>query len=200
MNREDRRALREGPLLTNDGKRTIYATPGANAADHGPTCAETPIDHRCGDTEGDQGTTWAESSRMWSERIRAISDLHQNTKTSGGAVTGYCCECNWQWPCPTYHIAAGWGVESYHECEEAGWCKHREVPMNRREVNLILMERLSEALAKAKTTQGWCDLCQEFHTAPVCEHGFMIGHCTACLLAKRGRNASPAGRRCRGAT
>jgi hypothetical protein len=50
---------------------------------------------------------------------------------------------------------------------------------------LILMERLSEALAKAKTTQGWCDLCQEFHTAPVCEHGFMIGHCTACLLAKR---------------
>lgn len=34
----------------------------SRAADHGPTCAETPIDHACGATEMDQGETWQQHS------------------------------------------------------------------------------------------------------------------------------------------
>lgn len=96
----------------------------SNAADHGPTCADTPIDHSCGDTEADQGVTWREASANRSARLKAICDLHCQQKAgngSTGALTGYCAACTDEpWPCPTYHEAAGWNRDE----DEAHWCPH----------------------------------------------------------------------------
>ena len=58
--------------------------PESNADDHGPTCAETPHDHRCGDTEMDQGETWREHSirqeRMKVALHQRLTAVHQELK------------------------------------------------------------------------------------------------------------------------
>lgn len=64
--------------------------------------------------------------RPLEDRINMVAGLHGPTHSPGGAVTGYCSECQIQWPCPTYHIAVGW---EYHDCEEKGWCEHAGVTM-----------------------------------------------------------------------
>lgn len=96
----------------------------SNAADHGPTCADTPIDHRCGDSEADQGVTWAEGARIDSEKLQRISGMHSKVEGANGTTDGTCAECGHPWPCPTAHIANGWGLDSFYECEDAGFCSH----------------------------------------------------------------------------
>lgn len=98
-----------------------------NESDHGATCGDTSVDHRCGDTEADQGGTWREITTMHSERNQRIAQMHTKVKGSGGMTDGTCAECGHLWPCPTYHVAVGWGLDTFYECEEAGWCSHAGV-------------------------------------------------------------------------
>lgn len=96
-----------------------------SASDHGPTCADTPIDHHCGDTEEDQGVTWSQALKTMSERCRLIASYHHKAVYEGGGTDGYCVECETVWPCRTYHIAAGWGQGD--ECWADHWCDHAKV-------------------------------------------------------------------------
>lgn len=61
--------------------------------------------------------------------LESIKSLHRNASIAGGAVTGYCAECDWQWPCPTAHLAHGWGDVAV--CAEQGWCSHAGVPLTK---------------------------------------------------------------------
>lgn len=61
------------------------------------------------------------------EALSLIVGLHQQVRDVGGMTSGYCAECSWQYPCPTVHLANGWG--EIQECEEAGWCEHAGVPL-----------------------------------------------------------------------
>lgn len=112
------------PTRDAEDKSAGSVSTRSNAADHGPTCAETPIDHRCGDTEQDQGVTWAEGLRIDSEKLHRIIGLHAKTEGVSGTTDGSCSECGHPWPCPTYHVAAGWGLDSFYECEDAEFCSH----------------------------------------------------------------------------
>lgn len=58
--------------------------------------------------------------------LQRIRSLHVVTEAPGGAVTGYCCECASPWPCPTVHIANGWG-DGEDDCYATGWCHHAGV-------------------------------------------------------------------------
>ena len=62
--------------------------------------------------------------------LEQISHMHRKIDSGGGMTSGECAECSWQWPCPTYHVAQGWG-DSYHDCAEQGWCEHEAVPLER---------------------------------------------------------------------
>lgn len=103
---------------------------GGNREDHGPTCAETPLDHRCGDTESDQGVTWSEWVHTLNERIQRIRGFHVNVEVDGGAVTGYCAECQQPYPCQTAHIANGWD-DGENDCYATGWCHHAGVKVEK---------------------------------------------------------------------
>ncbi len=66
----------------------------SNAADHGPTCAETPHDHRCGDTEMDQGESWqAHSTRQKAMKValhQRLNATHQELKDLEGIMAEEC--------------------------------------------------------------------------------------------------------------
>lgn len=64
-----------------------------------------------------------------SEQLERIKNMHRKSEGEGGMTSGYCCECDYLWPCPTYHVAAGWGLDSFHDCAEARWCSHAEIVM-----------------------------------------------------------------------
>jgi hypothetical protein len=106
--------------------------------DHGPTCADSPLDHHCGysrrdDAESDQGVTWREWSDTLMERARQIASLHVKLVGAGGMTDGTCAECAHPWPCQTAHIAKGWGYgdgttgEIPSDCFAEGWCHHEAV-------------------------------------------------------------------------
>lgn len=107
-------------------RERVHKSEGANVNQHGSTCATTPIDHRCGDTEQDQMVTWGEWAKTTGEQRRRILDIHSKTDAGGGATSGFCSECDHAWPCQTYHIAAGWG-DGEENCYADGWCSHAQV-------------------------------------------------------------------------
>lgn len=115
----------------------VFAVEGdgvSNAADHGPTCADTPIDHRCGDTEADQGGTWREAVRDANRKLHIIADMHTQTEAGGGLTSGVCAECGTAWPCRTAHWANGWGPgeglsPNDPDCYVTGWCVHTNTPV-----------------------------------------------------------------------
>lgn len=55
-------------------------------------------------------------------RLDAIIRLHCKTVGQGGVTTGYCSACDYVWPCPTVHLANGWG--DFDDCFDEGWCDH----------------------------------------------------------------------------
>jgi hypothetical protein len=100
-------------------------------------CGESPMDHACGvslhpnyDPEvghDDQGVSHDEWSSTQGEKLHRISNMHVKVQGEGGMSDGTCAECWHPWPCPTYHVAAGWGLDSFYDCEDEGWCSHAEV-------------------------------------------------------------------------
>lgn len=99
-----------------------------SAEDHGPTCADSPIDHYCGEahrgvTESDQGTTWREAAMNTSLRFQSIAGMHEKIINEDGSTDGTCAECSHPHPCPTYHLAVGWNPDE----DEEGWCPHAAV-------------------------------------------------------------------------
>lgn len=62
--------------------------------------------------------------------LEKITFLHHK-KVADGMTDGSCAECGLPWPCATYHVASLWGVDSYLDCEDQGWCSHESVPMAR---------------------------------------------------------------------
>ena len=99
----------------------------ANADQHGATCADTPLDHSCGDTDAeiDQGVTWRQMVTIQSETMRAVAALHVKVEGPGGTSDGTCAECWHLYPCRTRHLCNGWGDGD--ECFESGWCEHAKV-------------------------------------------------------------------------
>lgn len=63
------------------------------------------------------------------ELLEEIADLHSKTVTGDGGTDGYCSECQWLWPCKTYHIAKGYGSDAHNACVDANWCSHEQVKM-----------------------------------------------------------------------
>ena len=57
-----------------------------------------------------------------------IARLHQPDVDAIGGNSGFCAECDWAWPCRTWHLAAGHGHRD--DCEEQGWCEHAGVPVS----------------------------------------------------------------------
>lgn len=108
---------------------------GLIPADH--RCDQSPGDHFCGvaahpnhvegEDHDDQACSHAEWSATQSDKLHIIANLHQQGTEEGGIVTGFCTECSWQYPCPTVHVANGWG--EIHDCENVGWCQHAGVPL-----------------------------------------------------------------------
>ena len=108
---------------------------GLIPADH--RCGQSPGDHFCGtaahpnQVEGDDHDDQARSHDEWSatqsEKLAIIANLHRQGEEAGGITSGFCTECGWQYPCPTVHLANGWG--EVHDCEDAGWCQHAGVPL-----------------------------------------------------------------------
>lgn len=100
-------------------------------------CAKSPSDHWCREVahpdydpeDGDQGCSHEEWSGFQGEKMHRILGLHVKTEGPDGMTDGTCAECWHTWPCPTYHVAAGWGLDSFYECEDAHWCSHEGVPM-----------------------------------------------------------------------
>lgn len=41
-------------------------------------------------------------------RLYRIMEAHRKGEGEGGMTDGYCIECEWMWPCPTYRMASGW--------------------------------------------------------------------------------------------
>ena len=39
------------------------------------------------------------------QRLERISGAHLKDVDEHGGTSGYCIECGWVWPCPTYHWA-----------------------------------------------------------------------------------------------
>lgn len=39
------------------------------------------------------------------DRMGKIASMHRKDVAAGGMTSGYCSECNWLWPCPTYDWA-----------------------------------------------------------------------------------------------
>lgn len=72
-----------------------------------------------GQEHDDQGTSWRDSVRYLTDRINAIRALHVKDVTNG-MTDGGCKECGLGWPCPTFHLASGWG--EMHACLDAGFC------------------------------------------------------------------------------
>lgn len=71
-----------------------------------------------------------DARRTFDGALEQISHMHRKIDSGGGMTSGECAECSWSWPCPTYHVAQGWG-DTYHHCEDAGWCEHESVPLPR---------------------------------------------------------------------
>lgn len=99
-------------------------------------CGDSPSDHACGVVLhpnydpavglDDQGVSHNEWSRIQSNKLHSIAALHvQGDADSRGGTSGFCAECEWQWPCRTVHLANGWGDRE--DCEAEGWCSHASV-------------------------------------------------------------------------
>jgi len=55
---------------------------------------------------------------------------HLHCRIDGIAeVDGSCAECDHRWPCPSYHLAAGFGLDAFYECEKHRWYSHLGVPL-----------------------------------------------------------------------
>lgn len=103
---------------------------GLIPADH--RCDQSPSHHFCGtaahpnhvegEDHDDQGTSHNDWAQAQSEKLSIIAHLHAKVEGPGGTTDGTCCECNYLWPCRTYHLAAGWGLGD--ECYDEGWCAH----------------------------------------------------------------------------
>lgn len=101
---------------------------GLISADH--RCEDSPSDHYCGtaahpnQVEGeehdDQGTSWSKWDHVQSAKLSAIARLHRPSEAGEP-----CAPCRRPYPCPTVHLANGWG--EIYECEKAEWCRHAEV-------------------------------------------------------------------------
>lgn len=61
------------------------------------------------------------------ETLDDVLAIHVQITGPGGVVSGYCAECEYHWPCDTYHRAKGYGP--IYQCDEAKWCKHEEIPL-----------------------------------------------------------------------
>lgn len=55
-----------------------------------------------------------------------VVSLHSKSVRPDGGTDGFCQECEWVWPCRTYHVAMGWGEPD--DCRGENWCKHASVP------------------------------------------------------------------------
>jgi hypothetical protein len=88
-----------------------------------------PIDHRCGNSEFDDGVTFDEMVHLLGDRLDAVRHLHRRIDAGVDGVEGLCAECDHRWPCPSYHIAAGFGLDAFYECEKHRWCSHLGVPL-----------------------------------------------------------------------
>ncbi len=109
---------------------------GLIPADH--QCGASPSDHLCavaghpnhvpGEPHDDQCTPHAEWANHLLDRINAVIRLHHPDTDGSGGNSGGCAECGLGWPCLTFHVARGWG--DLHDCLDAGWCHHAEVPMD----------------------------------------------------------------------
>jgi len=58
---------------------------------------------------------------VYEQRILSVVEAHTPRSDAMGGVSGFCPECDWVWPCRTYHLAKGW---DWHECDEDRWCGH----------------------------------------------------------------------------
>lgn len=95
-------------------------------------CEDSPGDHYCGtaahpnhvegDDHDDQATAHGQWSHIQADKLGAIARLHRPTSAGGGESDGRCGGCDRPWPCPTAHLANGWGES--RACEERGWCAH----------------------------------------------------------------------------
>lgn len=65
-------------------------------------------------------------ARVYDSTLEHIIALHLKAVKPDGGTDGYCQECDWIWPCRTYHVAMGWGEPD--ECRADNWCKHAAVP------------------------------------------------------------------------
>jgi hypothetical protein len=126
----DGRPMLPERLVEVDGKPYVRCyLHGLIPADH--RCGNSPGDHYCGtaahpnQAEGeehdDQASSHDEWDRIQSDKISAIARLHRPGNTDRGS----CIQCNRQYPCPTTHIANGWG--EILDCEKAEWCRHAEI-------------------------------------------------------------------------
>jgi len=100
-----------------------------NALQQGSTRLNRPMDHRCGSSECTEGVTFDEMIELLDERLAAIRHLHRKIDAGIADVDGTCAECDHRWPCPSYHIAAGFGLDAFYRCEKHRWCSHLGVSL-----------------------------------------------------------------------
>lgn len=125
-------------VIIEDREYVRCPTHGLIPLDH--YCAKSPHDHWCRTTAhpnydpatgedglDDQGTSHEDWSSVQSDKLAYIAHLHAKGVNEDGSTTGFCAECEWAWPCRTFHMAAGWGER--HDCEDARWCKHAGEPL-----------------------------------------------------------------------
>jgi hypothetical protein len=60
-----------------------------------------------------------------SQLLDSVVGMHQGASGPGGITSGYCQECGTVWPCPTVHVAMGWG--DWEDCWEEHFCNHAGV-------------------------------------------------------------------------
>ncbi len=80
-------------------------------------------------------------------RLGIIASRHIQGTGPAGTVSGFCVECDWAWPCPTYKVANGdafnaWDFSDDEDLivQEEGICLHEWSTIE---------------------TLEWCDLCGE---------------------------------------
>ena len=88
-----------------------------NALQQGATRMNRPIDHRCGSSQSGEGVTFDEMIKLLDERLDTICHLHRKIDTGVADIDGSSAECDHRWPCPSYHVAAGFGLAAFYECE-----------------------------------------------------------------------------------